>query len=411
MRILYALTNISFPAREGAHEQTLRVIKGISERGNACCILAFVTDGDSFDEAAFRSYAPDVEIAGIFHNSGTYTGILLRNMLAASPQLAFPGCKNVMFSFMLTPADRILRESLGSLASRFDVIHGEGIPLAPIVQSEVTKPVIFSTVDAWSLRQRRLLSMTTSVKGKVMRTFSYFVALSGERFFLKRFRYVHVVSPNDADYLLRRRGLPAVVSVPVSLPDELNTVPASRSRELRKTILFCGDIRVPHVLEGICAFLNLATPILLREFPSINIRLLTRAAAFGNLEGIVARWPSVISVETWVDDFVGALASADVIVLPDASGTGQKNRTVVALATGRPVVGSGWAFEGIRARTWRECIIARSQSEMVEGVLACLRRSSLGDVVGRNGAKFAQRHFRLESVLNSWERLYASTAA
>lgn len=387
MRILYVLSNISYPPNEGAHEQTLRIIKGIANRGHDCTIAAFVVTRESFDVTKFRDYAPNVNVAIVLCNRGTYTGILLRNSLER-----FPGRRRLGALIgrrsVLTEADRQLRTWLGREAGAYDVVHAEGIPLAPIVHEQVSRPVIFSTVDAWSMRQRRLMRGAASLRDKLQRLVSYGVARFAEHRYLGDFQHVHVVSPSDAAYLRAQTSLESVVSIPVSLPGGMQFSDTQR-HDPSRTILISGDIRVSYVMDGICDFLDAAMPRLLADFGNVTIRLLSRAAAFGRLAEIVARWPERIVVEAWVPDFVAALNAADIVVLPDASGSGLKNRTVVAMASARPVVGTRWAFEGTGMRNWRDGIRGDTVDELIAGVLTCLRRPKLAGRIGRRGARHA----------------------
>lgn len=410
MRILYVLSNISFPPMEGAHEQTLRVIKGMADRGHRCVVVTFVTSRKNFDEKAFKDYAPNVEILDVLTNRRSYTSTLLINTLISSRGNFFFS-RHAIGKVLASSSDRMFETVMDEASARFEIIHAEGIPLAPVLKASKPIPVVFSTVDAWSMRQKRLFLAAKTVKERVLRLISYGIAVFAERTYLKRFKYVHVVSESDAEYLRGETRLESIVAIPVSLPIDVKISNEAASTSRGREIVVSGDIRVSYVMDGICDFLEAAVPRMTSEFADTTFRVLSRAPAFGRLGEIVGRWPAQIRVEAWVQDFAATLAGASVIVLPDASGSGLKNRTVVAMASGRPVVGTTWAFEGVGMRNWREGVSSKTTVGLVDGVVACLRKPSFANRIGRKGARHASENFRLESVLTRWEHLYADAAA
>ncbi|WP_087745787.1 MULTISPECIES: glycosyltransferase family 4 protein [unclassified Acidovorax] len=397
MKILFILSNISFPPVEGAHEQTLRVIDGLSKRGYRCSLLVICKKSLSFDQKSFCENYPNLTLLKVFEDSSSYSSALL-------------------FRMMRTVGGGVWRDEVRDkflkCQSDFDLVHAEGIPLAPLVFSSINIPFVLSVVDAWSLRQFRLgKSYGVHVKA-VARFVAALVGLVAEIFLLPRAEVVHVVSSADAGYLTKLNPRIKVRDISVALPMVQNTEIAKTSDEqansvvLKKpTLVFSGDIRVGYIRDGLVSFLVNVFPKLLCDFPGLKLLLLCRASPVGALHHLI-KGDSAISVFEWVPDYAAAIKSADIVVLPDANGTGQKNRTVQALSLGVPVVGSPAAFEGVGIKNWRQGVIAKTPEEFVFGIRSLLTRPSLAVKIATNAERFAISRFSLSVILSQWDNLY-----
>jgi glycosyltransferase involved in cell wall biosynthesis len=168
-----------------------------------------------------------------------------------------------------------------------------------------------------------------------------------------------------------------------------------------------GDIRVGYLHDGMLNFLRGVLPLMEMRNISCKFEVLARSEPSPELISLQNDFPGRVDVLGWVDDIRAKLAAARVIVLADANGTGLKNRTIFALASGRPVLGTKFAFEGINVRNYYEGVRVDSAVAFAQLLPAMLARPSLLTRIGLRGARFARHEFGTREVIEKWERTYA----
>jgi hypothetical protein len=174
--------------------------------------------------------------------------------------------------------------------------------------------------------------------------------------------------------------------IPVAIPS-VSTRPAVSSSD--PVVLVLADLRQPHMRACYDALLtNVIEPLRNAGF---GARVLTLGRA--KLPGATKARLALLNVEylDWVPDFDGLLSAADVVVLPDAVGTGLKNRTVRALGQGRAVIGSPSAFEGIAIVNREHAFISETAKEMLSGVIELLGDEGLKAGAGNECGASRQR--------------------
>ena len=127
MKVLTLFSNISYPPREGLHANSVNFLKNLSESGFDCAMAAFQRCGHPFDFAAFSADLPRVRVLSIIPTSHRYHLLTLRNLARAALPL---------------PGDRFGRALDKILAKEdFDLVHIEGLPLAPYIGRFRNSPV------------------------------------------------------------------------------------------------------------------------------------------------------------------------------------------------------------------------------------------------------------------------------
>lgn len=396
MKILFACANYTYPPMEGMHLQFTLLLKQMQKLGHECFLVAYVRDGYIFDQERFARDCPGIKVCGVIPTRSGYSSLgvknLLRNVLPRGlmPQLG---------AFV-----RIIRSVC--VQQSIDVIHLEGIPLAPDVPMLKPMPVLFSTVDAWSLRQWRVMQRTSRLLSKMFRLGGYGFSRMLEQKYFPRADAVHVVSEEDADYL--RKFLPnqGVVTIPVSMDSRLEHV---KLQDLPPNecglMLFSGDIRVDYIRDGLVWFLEQVWPKL--QATQLRLRVLGRAAPDAELAKIASACGAVEFID-WVDDFDAELSKASVIVLPDQTGTGLKNRLIHALALARPVVATSVVAEGIPVQSGGQMMIADVAEAFAAAVDRILCDKDFGASLGAMGRERMLELYAPARVAAQWDRCYRS---
>ena len=110
----------------------------------------------------------------------------------------------------------------------------------------------------------------------------------------------------------------------------------------------------------------------------------------------------------WHDDIDALLRSADVVVLPDAAGTGLKNRAVHAMACGVPVVGTATAFEGFDVADECDAMVKSTAETFADAITRVLSNPAGARKIAVAGQKFALGRYGALAVGQRWLALYAS---
>lgn len=178
-------------------------------------------------------------------------------------------------------------------------------------------------------------------------------ALNAERRFAHLASRMHVVSRQDAAELSKVNPRARVAVIPLG-----NQGPTSPLQPYpgRRTKLIWGNLGSELILIGLRRFLEEAA-----RLPAHDPR---EWLVVGRVDSARARQlvpqlgRSGYRYEATVDDMSSLLAGTALLVLPDVSGTGQKNRTLDGLAHGCCVLGLAEVFRGMGTPDDRAYVVA-----------------------------------------------------
>ena len=106
----------------------------------------------------------------------------------------------------------------------------------------------------------------------------------------------------------------------------------------------------------------------------------------------------VPDVRTW-------LAAADVVVAPLRIARGIQNKVLEAMATGRPVIASPAAFEGIEAGPGRDLLVADGAEAQAAAIASLLADPARAAVLGAAGRRRMEQGYRWDTRLAPLEAL------
>lgn len=227
-------------------------------------------------------------------------------------------------------------------------------------------------------------------------------ALHAERRFAHLPARVHVVSEQDAEALRRVNPLVRTAVIPIGGPRADARV--LRPMAGRRERIIWGSLRSGLVVEGLRRIFG----IVHREFPGAfrGWTLLGRvpeAEARRRFPGLDALG---VAYRERAADIGALLGGAVAVLLPDVSGTGQKNRTVDSLAHGCCVLGTQEVFRGIEPRRDPAFVACGDFAELVR-TAAELDRLPLEEI-GRRAMRLHAECFSLEVLAARWRALLAS---
>lgn len=389
MKVGYVVSDLSYPPLEGLHQQTLLLLAGLKNRGLDVELHGFVKSLKCLDENAMRR---DLGIS------------------FASPPIEQPGLLLWSALRSILPLSTIKRRLLLQLNQEsLDVLHFEGIAACSLASAQMANRSVLSFVDPGSRRNFRFSKLAKLTRKKLIHLAAGLIFLILERRLRRGMPTWHVVSSEDARYLERVHNYSRVVSVPVSLPPELNRLrrdgkSASVEQEhSRINVLVYADLRQPHMRSALKEF---ADHVFQKQENSSHLEftILGRVAVDPEL----AAWFDGLRYEfvEWAEDYLTIICSADIVVLPDSVGTGLKNRAIQSMAAGVAVLGTRVAFEGLAVENGRDAFVVGNaeESRLPFGrlVIDANLRSSLGEA----GRLHALEVFGSAGIAQRWEEIY-----
>jgi sugar transferase (PEP-CTERM/EpsH1 system associated) len=172
----------------------------------------------------------------------------------------------------------------------------------------------------------------------------------------------------------------------------------------RRDIVFCGRMDYAPNVDAAEWFVREILPRVRKRSPDVVFRIVGAAPAARVLA--LGATPGV-EVTGSVPDVRPYLARAAVVVAPLRIARGIQNKVLEGLASGRPVVATPDALDGIAARPGREVLVGADADTFSTAVADVLTGRAPPDL-GRLGRKFVLRRHRWNAQLEALDRLIAS---
>lgn len=385
MRIAFAVSDFTYPPREGLHQQTILLISELCRRGVDVNLLGFVKDPESIDgDALFRHHGikmpRELIQAG---NSGLMTGYL---------------------SLWQRRLGRLRPQPLvGASLASYDAIHLDGAAACGLASADIASSSVVSLVDPGSRRFARLARASTTGQAKLGAYAKSLAHLIFESQLARLRPTFHFVSGSDSAYMQRLHPHSRVATIPIMLPPRLERMdPVAPSGPVREVLIY-ADMRQSHARQDVIRLLEDVLRPNAAAFRAVRFTVLGRVREDSQL----ARAAAGLSVQFihWADDYVDTIARSDLVILPDTVGTGLKNRTIQSLSMGMPVLGTSTAFEGIDCVDGEHALLADTRDLMLSKLLeVCHKGTPPG--IGQRARDFAVTNYSASVITDRWIALY-----
>jgi glycosyl transferase family 1 len=389
-RIAFVLSDLSYPPREGLHQQSIYTIKSLKGTGADLSIFGLVKAADSVNLGQL-AHDEGIEISGPLEEWNlphVVTGLAV-----------FLG-----FAWLFGPLRRV-KDHLTT--GRFDAVHFDGVAACGFARTGRWYRAVASVIDPPSRRRFRLAGAAASLGvwasnfglGILGAMFEFAISLGPA--------ICHVVSRDDGRHLAEMYPRMSVAVIPVQLPPACVDRPVENigvtGQKLNKILIF-ADLRVEHMAKAVEAFflrMRLVEPdikqrksflVLGRVDP--NERILELGASCG------------ATFETWVEDYVEVIDSASLIILPDLVGTGVKNRTIQSMARGRAVIGTSAAFQDTGITPGVHGVICCSVEQLVKESIEVSSDPQRLTGLGTEARRFVLGKYSSAEVGRLWGELY-----
>jgi sugar transferase (PEP-CTERM/EpsH1 system associated) len=172
-------------------------------------------------------------------------------------------------------------------------------------------------------------------------------------------------------------------------------------------VCFTGMMDYWPNVDAVTWFVDTVLPGLRRSRPSTTFWIVGANPAHAVRQ--LGRRPGVV-VTGRVPDVRPYLAHAAAVVAPLRVARGIQSKVLEAMAMGRPVIASAYAYEGLRAEAGRDLLVVESSDEFVRAIEGVFDGDA-GHELGAQARRTVQREYdwsnqlsRLDSVLLSLER-------
>lgn len=400
MKILYLLADFPYPLTNGTRVQTFNLLKFMT-RDHECFIISFCNDDGHKWIKDFQRALPCVHILGLFPRRsglGLQVGRIL-HLLRGNP-VFLARWENDAFV-------RAVGQAFGD--TDYDLVHLEGISMVPYLYLCQTKPTVLSTIDAISMAQRRTADALKQPLRRAYRLFAAWSVGHFERKNLSKATKLHVVSQPDCQYLRSHIHELDVENIEIVIPEELiNYQLLSPKVEGNKphNILFTGLLSADGIAKGLLHFLSNSYPAITKACPGVQMVVLGQNAPL-DVQKRIESMPNVQYV-SWAEDYYAELVRSQVIVFPDLTGTGIKNRVLQAMALAKAIVGTPVVFEGIPIKDGVHCFERKTDEGFSQAVLVLLKDAQLREQMGALARQLVLDKFRMDTLGLKWLSLYNS---
>lgn len=196
-----------------------------------------------------------------------------------------------------------------------------------------------------------------------------------------------------------------VARVPLAIP--LPEAPLDPIGNGPPTALFVGGYTHPPNEDAALRLLRSIWPRVRVAVPEATLELAGNGPTPAMLEAV----GEGVVVRGRVANLEPLLNAAAAVVLPIRRGGGMRVKSIEALASGKAVVASARAVEGLDVRDGREFLLAETDEEFAEATVRVLEDIELRRRLARAARDWAEAHVSIDAVASAYAGLYSSLVA
>jgi glycosyltransferase involved in cell wall biosynthesis len=299
----------------------------------------------------------------------------------------------------------------------YDAVLGITAPMALYLKDLGSANVVVDVDYADEMAYRRTVLHGRDLRDRLRAVRNLPMLQIFRRRVLANYRHLIVVSQTDAQFLRRRLPRAAVHVIPLGVePSFIEEAMAEEApAEEAGVLMFHGALGASHNHDAAMYVLREIFPRVSESKPNSKLWLVGPGARF-RLAKLASRLNNVKLVGH-VPDVRPYLRQAAVCICPHDTGAGMKTKILEAWATGKAVVASPVAVEGLPARDGSHVLLADSPAAYARAVSRLLEDEELRRTIGRQARQLVRQYFlpevlsaQLESLLVRISPLRSTTA-
>lgn len=397
MKILYITSDFPFEPLSGCHWFTFNLINYMAQKHD-CHLISLGRPGHEARVSEWERSCAHLRVLGVFpvrHNQ------LVRWAKAANyaANLRLPKLVQWMTPGFTEAVGCALRDTA------YDIVHFTDTTMVFYRNLVRQTPVVISGPDPASLHLQGHLRFEPSLSRRLRIATTARAYRDIERTHLRTFSAVHVVSESEAEYLRCAAGLNNVSAISLAVGSSfLDAPPAPPRADGEVTLFTSGSFAIPYIRIPLLRFLAGNWERIRNRHPRARWVVIGTEAP----SSVKRQLAPLHGVEfhSWIQDYAGALHRSDIAVFLDGSGTGMKTRVLQAMAAGKAVVGTPFAFTGFDITNRVHAFVAEGEAGVLEAVSALLESPRLRQDVGEAARSFVRARYTLERTGSDWDALY-----
>lgn len=400
MRILFVLPELPWPPDSGGKAKIFNMLSYLGGR-HSCDIICYRTLSSEY------SNETPSELAGV--------NVIRHFELNSGLALQFARVKCLAVGLPLSFA-RYLRQDVAEFVSRaansglYDAIHYDIINTAWLHQPSWPIHSVHSPNDATSMvyldSSRHIPfgfgKIASWISGQMFKKFE-----SGQ---YSKFSTVHVVSDADAIYLKKLNPDINIKVLPICFNFKHVSVSqharvANKNSDALGKIVCVGNLGNPGVLAGVVQFLSEVLPLIIQKLGPIIVTILSPVRDY-KVDQLLHHFPCANQIN-WVEDYNVFIGTYDICVLPDLYGpVGLKTRTLNAMASGVPIVGSPVAFSGVPVLDGVSGEVCETVDDYCQRIALLLSDQGRRQAIASAARTLVQATYSLTSLGPKYEAMY-----
>jgi sugar transferase (PEP-CTERM/EpsH1 system associated) len=404
MKILFLTPQIPYPPQKGTSMRNWGLISGLAER-HQVSVLSFLDPGQSPDLDDMLTATCPIEVIEPPERTLHHR---LRDMVVTSkPDMALRLASD---AYAARLADLMGEED-------FDIVHVEGIEMAPYISTVRTAGpsarLVFDDHNCEYLLQKRAFVTDLRIPRRWPgAAYSFVQWLRLRRYEAQACRRAdRVIAVSEADAAALHRLVPGVqVTVAPNGIDTRIYRPAitNRKSQISKNgLVFTGTMDFRPNVDAVLWFAREVLPRVRAQIPDVHFCVVGQRPH--RRLGVLGTDP-VVTMTGFVDDTRPYIADAAVYVVPLRMGGGTRFKILEAMAMGKPVVSTRLGAEGFPVTHGQELLLADEPEPFADAVVSLLRSPERREALGRAGRAFVEARYDWRAIVPLVERVYQSSS-
>jgi len=420
MRILFLTPQLPYPPQKGTALRNWGLISGLAARHDVA-VLSFLTPGQPLVGARLARAQADplrrvCRVETVEPPVRTFRDRLRGMLTTRQPDMALRLASEACAHRL---AGWLARES-------FDIVHVEGIELAPYLDVIEASPprfggvgggapprplVVFDDHNCEYLLQQRVF--LTDLRSPARWPGAAYSLVQWQR--LRRYeaqvcrRADRVLAVSEADAAALRKLVPGLgVTV---IPNGIDTRAYRPDRKFRNsqfairnsTLVFTGTMDFRPNVDAVLWFARKVLPRVQASVPEARF-LVVGQRPHRRLD--VLRGDPAVTLTGWVEDVRPYIAQAAVYVAPLRMGGGTRLKLLEAMAMGKAMVATRLGAEGYPVAGGRELLLADTPADFAAAVVALLRAPERRAELGRVARAFVEQRYDWRVIVPRVEAVY-----
>jgi len=400
MRILFLTPQLPYPPHQGTALRNWGLLSGLS-RNHHITLLSFAgAEQDSTPAPVLLAVCEQVAV--VAQPERTLQRRLRDLLLTRKPDMA------------LRLESPRFREALGGLlsAQRFDIVHVEGIELAPYIDLlDLVRPrplVVFDDHNCEYVLQKRVFQTDARTPLRWHGAAYSFVQWQRLEAYERQAcrRADLVVTVSDADSQALQVLVPELA--PLVIPNGIHVSTYSPGLQPaagmgQHALVFTGKMDFRPNVDAMLWFAEQVLPLILEEYPAAHLWIVGQRP-HRRLESL--RNNPAVTVTGWVEDTRPFIAGASVYVAPLRMGGGTRLKLLEAMAMGRAVVATRLGAEGFPVVDEVELLLADTPQDFARAVVSLLRDPTRRAGIAERALRFVEQQYDWEVLIPCLEQAY-----